>query len=291
VLDRSNPARPRAGRRPRESTITVRAEASPRAPTLPFSVFAQLFGAIASHFLVSLSHLVIVNSAIFGVVNSIIFIYNELSHFSYRAQSFYDFISHSSTVNSAILLENSAIFYYGDLSHFAIVKSDIPCPTLLSHSSLLYCSLLSHFSLLQCSTIFYYYSAHQFLMQKELSHSSLLQYLANFHHKKVLSHSLMLQYLVVFCYYSAQTFLITTTCEAAQSFCKMTELGHGRKRAGAGSISWLGHGRAWGRLAARLWSCRTEPRARGRRTESIMRGAWFDHAGSVELRLAGLGDE
>jgi hypothetical protein len=274
-VSRPSPCEPK---HPRENQPT------PRASTLPFSVFAQSFGAIASHFLVLLSHLVIVNSAIFGVVNSIIFIYNELSHFSYRAQSFYDFISHSSTVNSTI-------FYYGDLSHFAIVKSNIPRPTLLSHSSLLCCSLLSHFSLLQCSTIFYYYSAHPFLMQKELSHSSLLQYLANFHHKKVLNHSLMLQYLVVFFYYSAHTFLVTTACEAAQSFCKMTELGHGRKRVGAGSISWLGHGRAWGRLATRLWSCRTEPRARGRRTESIMRGAWFDHAGSVELRLAGLGDE
>jgi hypothetical protein len=56
--------------------------------TQPFSVFAQSFDATASHFLVSLSHLVIVNSAIFGIVDSVILstmnsaiLATELSHF------------------------------------------------------------------------------------------------------------------------------------------------------------------------------------------------------------------
>jgi hypothetical protein len=39
-----------------------------------FFVFAQLFGASVSHFLVSLSHLTTVNSAIFGTVNSVILV-------------------------------------------------------------------------------------------------------------------------------------------------------------------------------------------------------------------------
>jgi hypothetical protein len=98
---------------PREPTISARAEASPRAPTHVtqlFSILAQLFDATVSHFLVLLSYLVIVNSAIFDIVNSVISIYNELSYFSYRAQSFYDFISHTTTVNSVILLEKSVIF-------------------------------------------------------------------------------------------------------------------------------------------------------------------------------------
>jgi hypothetical protein len=54
----------------------------------PFSVFAQSFGASVSHFLVSLSHLVIVNSTIFGTVNLVILatvnsviLTTELSHF------------------------------------------------------------------------------------------------------------------------------------------------------------------------------------------------------------------
>jgi hypothetical protein len=52
--------------------------------SLPFFIFAQSFGASISHFLVSLSHLTTINSVILVTVNS-------LSHFNYRAKSFYDF--------------------------------------------------------------------------------------------------------------------------------------------------------------------------------------------------------
>jgi hypothetical protein len=63
----------------------------------------------------------------------------------------------------------------------------------------------------------------------------------------------MLQDSVIFRYYIAQSLLITTAREAAPSFCKMTELGHGRRHvwAGGGSVvgvrggdSQLGCGRA-----------------------------------------------
>jgi hypothetical protein len=111
---RARPIQPRVSRpsphepkRPRESQPTPR---TPTHVTQLFSVLAQLFDATVSHFLVLLSYLVIVNSVIFGIVNSVISIYNKLSYFSYRAQLFYDFISHTTTVNSVILLEKSAIF-------------------------------------------------------------------------------------------------------------------------------------------------------------------------------------
>jgi hypothetical protein len=75
-----------------------------------------------SHFLSSLSHLVPV-SAIFWFRSAIChselnhfwyselshFSYSKLCHFSYRAQSFYDFVSHSTTMTTAIRLENSVI--------------------------------------------------------------------------------------------------------------------------------------------------------------------------------------
>jgi hypothetical protein len=38
----------------------------------------------------------------FATVDSVIFCCNELSHFSYNAQSFFDFVSHFVTVNSVI---------------------------------------------------------------------------------------------------------------------------------------------------------------------------------------------
>jgi hypothetical protein len=95
-VSRPSPHEPKL---PRESRPTTRALTH---VTHLSSVLAQLFGATASHFLVLLSH--------FVIVNSVIFIYNELSHFSYRAQSFCDFIGHTATLNSAIMLEKSAIF-------------------------------------------------------------------------------------------------------------------------------------------------------------------------------------
>jgi hypothetical protein len=61
----------------------------------------------------------------------------------------------------------------------------------------------------------------------------------------------MLQYSVIFCYYTAQSLLVTRAREAALSFCKMTELSHGRRRVrvGGGLVagvrggdSRLGHG-------------------------------------------------
>jgi hypothetical protein len=83
------PARDTQPVQPREPTISAQAKASlweltdPRAPTHMvqlFFVLAQLFGATASHFLVSLSDLVIVNSVIFCIVNSVI-LTTELSYF------------------------------------------------------------------------------------------------------------------------------------------------------------------------------------------------------------------
>jgi hypothetical protein len=86
--DQSNPGGTQPVQ-PHEPTISARAEASlweptdPRAPTHVvqlFFVLAQLFGATVSHFLVSLSDLVIVNSVIFCIVNSVI-LTTELSYF------------------------------------------------------------------------------------------------------------------------------------------------------------------------------------------------------------------
>jgi hypothetical protein len=108
---RSDPTRAECLRVPRANRPHM-SQPTPCASThtaQPFSIFAQSFGASAIHFLNSLSHLVIVNSAIFGIVNSVSFSYSKLSYFSYKAQSFYNFVSHSATVNSAILLENSVI--------------------------------------------------------------------------------------------------------------------------------------------------------------------------------------
>jgi hypothetical protein len=83
---------------------------------------------------------------------------------------------------------------------------------------------------------FHCYSAQPFLMQKELSHFSMVQYLVIFS---------LLQYSAVFHCYSTHSFLVTTVREADQSFCKMTELGRGR--------SWVGGGARLdrGRLMAR----------------------------------------
>jgi hypothetical protein len=51
----------------------------------------------------------------------------------------------------------------------------------------------------------------------------------------ILSHFSLLQYSVVFHCYSTHSFLVTTVREAAQSFCKMTELGRGRAWVGGGA--------------------------------------------------------
>jgi hypothetical protein len=48
-------------------------------------------------------------------MNSGIFSYSKLIQFTYRVQSFYDFVSHSTTVT----------FGYSESSHFATVNSDI----------------------------------------------------------------------------------------------------------------------------------------------------------------------
>jgi hypothetical protein len=86
--------------------------------TQPFFIFAQSFGASVRYFLVSLSHLVIVNSTIFGILNSVIFSYNEVSHFSYTAQSFYDFVTHFAIMNAAIWLQWTQSFCYSALNHY-----------------------------------------------------------------------------------------------------------------------------------------------------------------------------
>jgi hypothetical protein len=187
---RARPIQPREGHNPRacvswpslhEPKRPRESQPTPRAPTHAtqlFSVLAQLFGSIASHFLVSLSHLVIVNSTIFGIVNSVIFIYNELSHFSYRAQSFYDFISHTATANSSILLEKSAIFATMNWVILLQWTQSFFTTTVLSHSSsysaqsFFVATLLSHFPLLIAQLFFYYYNAHPFFTTTVLTHSS-----------------------------------------------------------------------------------------------------------------------
>jgi hypothetical protein len=116
--DLSRPT-PREPKRPRMSRLT------PRAPThasQPFSVFTQSFGASVSHVLVSLSHLVIVNSTIFWYSELSHFSYSKLSHFSYRAQSFYDFISHSAReLIHSFLLQYLAILATV-FSHFCYIS-------------------------------------------------------------------------------------------------------------------------------------------------------------------------
>jgi hypothetical protein len=61
--------------------------------------------------------------------------YSELDHFSFRAQSFYDFVSHSTIVLSHFftILLSHFVFCYSELSHF--------------------CESVSHFSLLVNSVI------------------------------------------------------------------------------------------------------------------------------------------
>jgi hypothetical protein len=161
-------------------------------------------------------------------------------------------LSHSSLLQCSTIHRSIVLSYFFTatvLSHSSCYNAQsFFIATLLSHFSLL---IAQSFLLLQCSTIFHHYSAQPFLMQKELSHSSLLQYSAIFHCKKVLSHSSVLRYSVIFHCYSAQSFLVTTMREAAQSFCKMTELGHGRWRTRSGGHARLdreraGLSRAWG---------------------------------------------
>jgi hypothetical protein len=73
-------------------------------------------------------------------VNSGIFSYSKLSQFTYRVQSFYDFVSHSITVT----------FGYSESSHFATVTQALSrlrrsfCYSELSHFAI----LLSHFMIL-----------------------------------------------------------------------------------------------------------------------------------------------
>jgi hypothetical protein len=147
VPDRSNPACPGTGQSPRALTHTSQ----------PFSIFAQSFGASVNHFLVSLSNLVIANSAIFGIVNSVILapvnstiLAVELSHFMIlpailqerlvipHCYSTQPFLLHCSsilttvlshffifaTVNSVIFVTMSAVFpCYSAQPFFKIVQS------------------------------------------------------------------------------------------------------------------------------------------------------------------------
>jgi hypothetical protein len=141
VPDRSNPACPGTGQSPRALTHTSQ----------PFSIFAQSFGASVNHFLVSLSNLVIANSAIFGIVNSVILatvnstiLAVELSHFMIlpailqerlvipHCYSTQPFLLHCSSILTTVL--SHFVFCYSELSHF--------------------CYHVSRFSLLQCSAIF-----------------------------------------------------------------------------------------------------------------------------------------
>jgi hypothetical protein len=100
-------------------------------------------------------------------------------------------------------LQCSVIFHY----------SVIPLATMLSHSSLLQCSIIFTGMVL---SYFSCYNAQSLIVATIPSHFPL---------QKVFNHSLVLQCSVIFCCYSAHTFLIPTVCGAAQSFYKMTKWG------------------------------------------------------------------
>jgi hypothetical protein len=138
--------------------------------SLPFFVFAQLFGASVSHFLVSLSH--------FWYSELSYFSYSELSYFSYRANSFYNFcqpfcysdlthfvreFSHSSLLQYSVILATVVaifatlishfVFCYSGLSHFMILSAIFHCYSELGHFAIVtqpfsIATVLSHFSLL-----------------------------------------------------------------------------------------------------------------------------------------------
>jgi hypothetical protein len=86
----------------------------------------------------------------------------------------------------------------------------------------------------------------------------------------VFNHSSILQYSVTFRYYIAQSLLVTTMREAAPSFCKMTELGHGRRRARAGAGLVVGVHGGDSRLGC---GCAVESVTRGYGIESHAQGA------------------
>jgi hypothetical protein len=80
---------------------------------------------------------------------------SQLSHFSYGAQSFYDFVSHSATMTSAILLENSVIPHCYSTQPF-FCNSDQP---FLLHFSVILCfATVSSVIFLILSSIFHCYS-------------------------------------------------------------------------------------------------------------------------------------
>jgi hypothetical protein len=136
--------------RPRDPNASVCPEPTdPAAAThasLPFFIFAQSFGANISHFLISLSHLTIMNSVILVTVNS-------LSHFNYRAKSFYDFcqsfcysdlthsireFSHFSLLQYSVIFATVSVAFAIFLSHFLFCYSEF------SH----FYDVVSHFLLL-----------------------------------------------------------------------------------------------------------------------------------------------
>jgi hypothetical protein len=103
----------------------------------------------------------------------------------------------------------------------------------------------------------------------------------------VFSHSSILQYSVIFRYYIAQSLLVTTAHEATPSFCKMTDLGHGRRR------TWVGGGLVagvHGGDSCLSRGCAAESVTRGHGIELRARGAWYGRAGSVGPRLVSPGD-
>jgi hypothetical protein len=85
------------------------------------------------------------------------------------------------------------------LSHFLLLRCSV-IPLAKEAQSFFDTTVLNHFLLLQYSIIFYCYSTQSFPNATALSHSRCC---------------------------STQSFLIITAREAAQSFCKITELSHG----------------------------------------------------------------
>jgi hypothetical protein len=71
--------------------------------------------------------------------------------------------------------------------------------------------------------------------------------------------------------------------EAAPSFCKMTELGHGRRRARAGAGLVVGVHGGDSRLGC---GCAVESVTRGYGIESHAQGAWYGRALYIYLYVA-----
>jgi hypothetical protein len=203
------------------------------------------------------------------------FCYNEFNYFA-RMNSvilldILEILSQSFCVNTIIFCYSAQSFHVATVLNYSSCYNARPI-LVLSHSSLLYCSvifycysaqsfctatMLNHSSCKRSSIIHYCYSAQPFSTKKYsvVPHCYsapiiFLCYSAHpFYAAIMLNHSSSKMSSVIHHCYSAQSFLyckgaqpflVTTAHGAAQSFCKMTRFGHRHARTGGGS--WLGHG-------------------------------------------------